>query len=116
MKTLKTLIVAVLLTAAFFTSKADFVMSANGTAEIQKIFAIGSNTATTATMSFNNKFIYTIISNAVANVTNWAGAAIAPTNLPADGYIAYNPAVNDEMVTGVFYVTNKSGLYYPLSG
>ena len=116
MKTLKTILCAVAVLAMFITSKADFVLSASGTAEIQKTFAFGSNTATTATLSFNNKYIYTLISNAIANVTNWSGTAIARTNLPADGYIAYDPTANDEMVTGVFYVTNKSGLYFPLSG
>ncbi len=116
MKTLKTVLCAITLVAVFVTSKADFVLTASGTAEIQKTFTIGSNTATTATLSFNNKYIYTLISNAVANVTNWSGTAIDPTNLPANGYIAYNPTANDTMVPGVFYVTNKSGVYYPLSG
>ncbi len=118
MKTLKAILCAVALMAtAILTSKADFVMNASVTAGVQKAFTIESNTATTVTASINNKYIYTLISNAVATVTNWAGGAIAPTNLPADGYIAYSPyAQNATSVMGVFYVTNKSGLYFSLSG
>jgi hypothetical protein len=117
MKTLKTLICAVALTAAFVTTKAGLVMSASGTAEVEKFYSQdGSRTATTANLSFNNKFIYAMISNAVANVASGAGTNIAPTNLPADGYIAFNPGAVDGTVMGIFYVTNKSGFYYRLSG
>jgi hypothetical protein len=118
MKIFKTTLCTVaLMVVAILPSKADFVMNASVTAGIQKTYTIESNTATTATVSINNKYIYTLVSNAVANVTNWAGGAIAPTNLPADGYIAYSPyAQNATSVMGVFYATNKSGLYFSLSG
>jgi hypothetical protein len=116
MKTLKTLICIVVLTTVLANCNAGLVMKASGTAEVQKFFYAGARTATTATLSFNNKFIYTIISNAVANAALWTGTNIASTNLPADGYIAFNPKASDGMVQGIFYVTNKSGIYYPLSG
>jgi hypothetical protein len=117
MKTFKTILCAVALTAAFLTSKADLVMTASGTAKIEKSYAQdGSKTATTSTLSFNNKFIYNIISNAVANAATWTGTNIAATNFPANGYIAFNPTGSDGIVKGVFYVTNQSGFFYPLSG
>lgn len=116
MNTLKTLICAVALTAACVSSKADFAMSASGTAEIQTFSIAGSRTATTGTFALNNKFIYNIISNAVANATLWGGTNIATMNLPSDGYITFSPVDTVGTVTGLFYVTNKSGFYYPLNG
>lgn len=116
MKTLKLVICAVALTAALVNSKAALIMSATGNAEVQKFFDGGAKTATTATLSFNNKFVYRVVSNAVANVATWAVANIPPVTLPADGYIAFNPTLRDGMVQGIFYVTNKSGFYHPLSG
>ena len=62
---------------------------------------------------FNNAAVYLIISNAVAR-GNVSG--IQPTNLPATGYIVYDPNGNDGALTGTFAVTNKGGLYFPLSG
>jgi hypothetical protein len=70
--------------------------------------------ATTATKSFNNATLYSLITNAVANASN--GLA---TNLPANGYIVFNIFGYDggpEEGDGYFYVTNKTGFYYPLSG
>jgi len=73
--------------------------------------------AATVTKSLNNKFVYNVISNAVAGATNGLAA-----NLPANGYIAYNlidpngNIVSDGNVNGYFFVTNKTGFYYQLSG
>lgn len=117
MKIIKAVICAVALTAVFITSKADLVLNVSATGQFQKAYYPGSNVATTVTLAINNKYIYNIISNAVANTGYWAiNDCIAPTNLPANGYIAYNPTNYDGTVYGVFYVTNKSGFYYPLSG
>jgi hypothetical protein len=65
--------------------------------------------------SFSEKNLYTLVSNALAG-SSGALLGLAPTNLPANGYIAFNPGTNDGNVFGFFYVTNKSGLYWPLSG
>jgi hypothetical protein len=109
------LTVAVALTVALAASRAsaDFALTVSGTALTQT--SQGSVKATTATSSFNNKQIYFIISNAVANVSDWS-SQITSNSLPADGYIAFNPAGNNGTNEGAFYVTNKSGFYYPLSG
>lgn len=117
MKMLKTVLSAVALMAAVLTSKADLVLNASATAQFQKAYNAGSNVATTVTIAINNKYIYSFISNAVANTGYWAkNRCIAPTNLPPNGYIAYNPTNFDGSVYGVFYVTNKGGFYYQLSG
>ncbi len=123
MKLFTTLTCAVALTVAFAASRAsaDFALNINGTALVQntvgRVEATNNTSATTKTASFNNKQIYLIISNAVANVSDWAGADITPANLPANGYIAYDPGATDAGdIQGVFYVTNKTGFYYPLSG
>jgi hypothetical protein len=73
--------------------------------------------ATTTTESLNNKFIYNVISNAIASQTN-----VLAAHLPPNGYIAYNfidahsDIVSDGNVNGCFFVTNKAGFYYQLSG
>jgi hypothetical protein len=109
---------------------ADPVINISGTAEFNKTnFTHGpEQIATTLNESFNNLAIYNLISNAVAGVTNY-DSAIAPTNLPAFGYIAcnlsnttaisfptYDTNITYSEVVGLFYVTNRSGFYYPLSG
>lgn len=86
--------------------------------------------ATSFASSFNNRSMYNLISNAVANAANY-NTAITTTNLPANGYIAYNPISETTFATnfatydtniiytnvfGMFYVTNRAGFYYPLSG
>jgi hypothetical protein len=67
--------------------------------------------ATVTTESVNNKLVYKIITNAVAKLTNGMAA-----KLPANGYIAYDPYDSDGKVNGYFFVANKSGFHYPLSG
>ena len=44
--------------------------------------------------------------------------ALAPVHVPANGYIAFTTAGDDgpEYGDGYFYVTNKAGFYFPLSG
>ena len=98
-------------------ASADLVMTVSATDDIQKTNQTTSTAyvGTTANVSLANKQVYAIISNALANVSIWS-TNIAPTHLPADGYIAFNPGGYDGQVTGVFYVTNKTGFYYPLSG
>jgi hypothetical protein len=68
--------------------------------------------------SFNNAFIYQIISNAVAE---GQVDGVPATNLPANGFIAFNLEKNDSgsnnFEAGTFYVTNKFvGWSYALSG
>ena len=72
------------------------------------------DTQTTQSKSFNNATIYLMISNAVAQgyVTG-----VPPTNLPAKGFIVFNPEGSDAYNNGVFFVTNKSPAFsFPLSG
>jgi hypothetical protein len=69
----------------------------------------------TTTLTWNTAKVYNLIATAVANVgTN--GTGIVSTNLPLNGYIAFNPNETDGQVYGTFYVTNKTGFFYPLSG
>lgn len=94
------------------------VFNISGTLEVVKTnytTKSGANTIqTTETESFNNAYIMGIISEAVAQ---GYAAGVPATNFPAKSYVAYNPLVTDsEGLQGVFYVTNKNGLSYPLSG
>jgi hypothetical protein len=66
--------------------------------------------ATTEKVTFNNAFLYSWLTMAVAHASN--GLA---TNLPAKGYIGYDPIAYDGKYFGQFYVAAK-GFYYPLSG
>jgi hypothetical protein len=103
----------------------NLILSVSGTVKTQN--TLNTNKMTVSTMSFNEKYVYELISYAVANVqtytiyTNYLNA----TNLPADGYIAFSPNFQlnnvannspNTFIYGLFYVTNKSGFYYPLSG
>jgi hypothetical protein len=75
--------------------------------------------ASSVTMSFNNKYIYNLISNAVANAYGDLGTNLTPTILPAKGYIAFNVISNDNPYdegSGTFYVTTRTGSFFPLSG
>ncbi len=104
------------------------ILSVSGTASFEytnydKLDKKGTNVVDTnivyvaKSMAFNNKTIYSIISNAVANATNYSANLIS-TNVPPDGYIAFNPNYDGgpEDGGGFFYVTNKSGFFLPLSG
>jgi hypothetical protein len=81
----------------------------------------GSNeeaSVTSTTKSFNNAFIYQMISNAVAE---GQVDGVPATNLPANGFIAFSLGKNDSGSNGfdggTFYVTNKFvGWSYALSG
>src|ERR1700722_16291326 len=74
----------------------------------------GVQIQTAQQVSFNNAAVYFIISNAVAH---GYVSGIQPANLPATGYIVYNPKGNDGALTGAFSVTNNgTGFSYPLSG
>ena len=119
---------AATLALAFNKASADPVFNLSGTALFNKsVTTNGSKqVATTTTLALNNKTIYGIVSNAVANAGTY-NTAIPTANLPADGYIAYNFFATNattystydpdySQVVGAFYVTNKSGFYYPLSG
>jgi hypothetical protein len=97
----------------------------SGTTEMSTNLSNGTTNKTevdifkSTTMTFNNKYIYNLVSNAVANGYDDLGTNLTGTTLPADGYIAFNafgttPLFNE--ANGVFYVTNKSGFYHPLSG
>src|ERR1700761_623174 len=100
-------------------------LSASGTILLQGSGATFTSSKTniesTSTFSFNEKYIYNVISNAVAR-TNYP--YLTPTHLPADGYIAFdatNGAIQDNVdgsdfyYQGLFYVTNKEGFYLPLN-
>jgi hypothetical protein len=124
MKMTRTLSCALAAALALVAGKASaqLVLSVSGSALSQKTYA-GSNVATTGAYSLNEKIIYNIISNAVANAaaasSGTSPGAITPTNVPANGYIAFDPIDSDggpELGSGFFYVTNKSGFYFPLSG
>lgn len=128
---------AVALSAAFIPFKApaiDMMLNISGTIKSESTNVVYStNTVFTTnavpikqgvvSMSLNNKSVYNLISNAVAGAYGTLGANITPVTLPADGYIAFDPnVVEDQVVSnnlyadGLFYVTNKSGFYYALSG
>jgi hypothetical protein len=93
-----------------FSATADFVKTnyMKGTNQI----------ATTTTVSYKEKDIYFLISNAVANASTYS-TNVPVATLPADGYIVYDSYDYDggpETGNGYFYVTNSSGFYYQLSG
>jgi hypothetical protein len=92
-------------------SSGSLILNVSGTAKYQ--YLDGSTKGTVESHSFTEKNLYSLITNAVAN---WSGGLIPSANFPADGYIVYNPGGSDGEVTGGFYVTNKTGFYYPLSG
>jgi hypothetical protein len=81
-----------------------------------------TNITSSVNVSFNNKYIYNLISNSVAGAYGELGTNLTPTNLPANGYIAFNvvnadnPEYPYNAGSGTFYVTNKSGFFYRLSG
>lgn len=100
-----------------------FNLDVSGTVKIQN--EDNTNKMTLTTKSFNEKYLYKLISAAVAHVQDTiATNTIADETLPSDGYIAFNPSYEfdgvpngpDDSIYGLFYVTNKSGFYYPLSG
>jgi hypothetical protein len=74
--------------------------------------------ASTAVLKFDEKNAYSLVSNIIANAYIYS-SCLPRTNLPANGYIAYNSSASDggfEKGMGFFYVTNTSGFYLPLSG
>jgi hypothetical protein len=94
----------------------QYVVNISGTADIQK--AVGTNEATEGTYSINDKLIYYILTNALINASADSDGAIASTNPPTGSYIAFNPIGSDGGPTdqGFFYVTNRNGFSWPLSG
>jgi hypothetical protein len=112
--------------SAVSTSPSFAVLSVSGTADFFKTNYIkfdhkGTNIVdtnyitTTITRSFNSKYVYNLISNAVANAGLY-DTNLVSTILPANGYIAFDPLDTDGNIYGFFYATNKTGFYYPLSG
>jgi len=89
----------------------------SGTILEEKSSVINSNneTFTTANVPLKNATLYAVVSNAVAFASTY-GTGIPSDTVPANGYIVYDPNGFDGVVAGVFYVTNNSGYYYPLSG
>src|SRR5580700_2469965 len=99
---MKKIIVSVLMVVVtiFFVGKGaaanSFLLNltVSGTAEVETNFASTNKTEYdvdgSKVMSFNNKYIYTLISNAVADAYGNIGTNLTPTNLPANGYIAFN--------------------------
>ncbi|MGH7941220.1 MAG: hypothetical protein ACREE6_18510 [Limisphaerales bacterium] len=141
MKILKAATFALAVTVAFGAGKALavsiptaqttlFKLNISGTMELQKtnetkIVKSGTNydyvyVGVIESKSFGNAQLYLLVSNAVA--ADYGDYAPA-TNLPADGYIAFNSAASAVVdnssyntIYGTLYVTNKSGFYYPLQG
>lgn len=120
---MKKLIAFVALAAAFAlaTNKASAgPFSISGMAVFNKTNYMKGTTkdtnyiATTMTMSLNNKLLYLLVSNAVANASNGSNGIAA--TLPSDGYIAYYPEGYDGKYYGYFYVTDKKDYFYQLSG
>jgi hypothetical protein len=111
------LLIAVAATLAFAAgnTRADLILNVSGTAKVGDVE--GAYKGNYTTHSFSEKDVYTLISNALVNVTNF-DTAIAQVHVPANGYIAFNPGAYDEGPDdgGIFYVTNKTGYYHPLSG
>lgn len=117
--------------AAFFPLKATassggpLILNVSGTIMVQESYtnytSTETNINTITTFSFNQKYIYNLISNSVAS-TNFP--FLLRTNMPPDGYIAFDPtnAFNENVTngdyysSGVFYVTNKAGFSYKLNG
>jgi len=89
----------------------DLILSASGTIKYQN--DDGDYKGTVGTYSFSEKDVFNLISNAVATASI---TGVAPTNIPKGSYIVFSPQGYDGEVSGTFYVTNKSGFYYPLSG
>jgi hypothetical protein len=97
----------------------DLVLTVSGSAMVQTTNSENKASVyigTVKTSSFSNKTIYSLISSAVADAADASGGNISSTSLPADGYIAFDPAGFDGQVEGIFYVTNKEGSTYQLSG
>jgi hypothetical protein len=121
MKLTKILLVACL--AWLAASVANQAMAASGeitisaTVKEQNTNSATKDTDTSkiTTLSWSDSKIYNLISNAVVNAST-NGTGILSSNVPANGYIVFNPNLNDGTVSGAFYVTNKSGFYLPLSG
>jgi hypothetical protein len=92
----------------------NLILNVSGTIKYQNendefVGTVGSH-------SLNEANVYTLISNAVANASSFSEGGITSTHLPANGYIAYSPGRYDGEVEGTFYVTNKTGFHYLLSG
>jgi hypothetical protein len=118
MKLTKMLLLAgtmTLLTHSAFATTDQITFTATVRSQETNAGAKTTETSKTATVAWNNAKLYVLISNAVAHIgTN--GTGIAPANVPANGYIAFNPNGTDGNVYGTFYITNKTGFSYPLSG
>jgi hypothetical protein len=100
------------------------VLSITGTAVLQKTNYLSSKsviTGTTANLAFSSKTLYSMVSNTVNSALLETYNFVNSTTVPANGYIAFDPnfvtlSTNGDAVKGLFYVTNSSGFYYPLSG
>ncbi len=120
MKTLALFAVAVMVAVfvpikAIAASGGGLILSVSAKIESQSTNSTLQKGAITS-LSMNEKVVYNLISNAVADANGLLGPNLTPTILPADGYIAYMPFTNNGANFGLFYVTNKSGFYLPLSG
>lgn len=109
---------AIVAAVAFSSTKAlaaSGEISVTGTIKVQNTNSVSKDAESSKvlTLSLKNAQLYSLITNAVFSA---ATNGIATTNFPANGYIAFDPNGTDGNVTGTFYVTNKSGFYYPLSG
>lgn len=126
-----TLVLATLALASSRLLAGPLLVNIRLTAEIQKteIFVDGNATNTTARTSLNEAGVYQFLMDVVSNGTaTYRPAFTNPPPLPSDGFIVYDPDIAITNVSnnitnpvygtifGLFYVTNKSGFYFPLSG
>ncbi|HEX9048802.1 MAG TPA: hypothetical protein VF988_17385 [Verrucomicrobiae bacterium] len=71
--------------------------------------------STAPTTVLKNATVYNLVSNALINVSEFS-SNIPPVTLPANGFIIFDAMNSDGNVGGLFYVTNRNGFFYPLSG
>jgi hypothetical protein len=122
MKTIKTLLCAVAAASLFVAGQASAVdtnsipvLTVSGTLVAFKTNIVSTKTTiqTTQNYAFNNTTLLEIVES---GLYYWPPTGMSPTNIPAKSYIVFNPDAQDEVVQGIFYVTNKNGFALPLSG
>jgi hypothetical protein len=132
---MKTLLCALTVACALAAGKAiassSMLLNISGALKIQN--TDGDYQGTVFNDTFDEKTVFIIISNALANASASSGGAIASTNLPKGAYIVYNPQASDafilntnvetgftQTVYGKFYAEYKVGktnvVDVPLSG
>lgn len=127
-----TLVLATLALASSQLLAGPLLVNIRFTAEIQGagVYVNGNSTNSASRTSLNEAGVYQFLANVVSNssppYTN--GFLTKPPAFPADGFIVYDPDIaitnisnniissGSAILQGLFYVTNTSGFYFPLSG